>query len=276
MLWTPQKGGWLKEHNLSLTGPTAPLGTSVTTGATSSTKGTPVELITSSAFDAYWVTILAAGLGSNAAATQGSMDLLIGASTESILIADLLCGYADGGVVQNSPKQWHFPLYVPAGSRIAVQAASAATSTAFGVGIILTGGWGTPPWRVGSKVTTYGMGTVPDGTSITPASGGTGTWTEITSSTTYDHFALFPSFQPTGDTTLNNHSFSVELGVGAATEELISNPYYYTTDSTERMSGPFAALPCFRDVPSGTRLVMRASCNAAPDGGYNAVIHAVT
>jgi hypothetical protein len=36
-------------------------------------------------------------------------------------------------------------------------------------------------------------------------------------------------------------------------------------------------MPCFADVPSGTRLVMRVSNSGANDvGNYNGVIHAVS
>lgn len=278
MLWIPQKGDVLTEDNIATTGTTTP-GTSVTTGGAATTKGTPAELIASTAFDAYWVTILASNYGSAAAAAQGAMDLLIGSATEEVLIPNMLFGHAGnyGSIITVGPKRWDFPLYIPAGQRLAVQACGQRTSTAFRVQIFLYGGNGYPPFRVGSKVTTYGIGTLPRGVTLTPgASGAAGSWTEITSGTTEDHFAFVPSFQVATDTTTNTRMLTAEIGIGSATEELISQPYMYVTDSGECMEGATNSFPTFHDVPSGTRLVMRASNSGTNDGSYDGVIHALS
>lgn len=278
MLWVPQKGVLRREHNLGSVGG-SPLGTAVTTGASASTKGTPAQLIASTSFEAYWVRVMATTYGNTTAtASEGSMDILIGAATEDILIPDLLMGYCGGDTAtQCGPKVWDFPLYVPAGSRLSAQAAGARVSTAVRVQIFLYGGHGYPPFRVGSKVTTYGIGTVPNGVTITPgASGAEGTFTQITASTSQEHFAFVPSFQVSTDTTTNNRVIAVDLGIGAATEEEIADQWIYRTDVNEAMEGPWNAMPCFQDVPSGTRLAMRASNNNTNDGPYNGAIHAVT
>jgi hypothetical protein len=144
------------------------------------------------------------------------------------------------------------------------------------VGIFLYGGNGSPSHRVGSRVTTYGIGTVPNGTAITPgASGGEGAWAQITASTTEDHFALVPSFQPTNDSTINFRSYALDLGVGAATEEEVAQSYWYMSTNTERFQN-VNSMPAFVDVPSGTRLAMRASNSGTNDAGYDGAIHAVS
>jgi len=276
-LWTPQKGRLRVEHNTGVVGVSNP-GTAVTTGGSASTKGTPAELIAASAFDAYWICVVASNYGASATASQGALDILIGASTEELLIPNLLMGYA-GGIsnAHHGPKMWMFPLFIPAGSRLAAQAAGARTATDVQVGIFLYGGDGGPHFRCGRKVTTYGMGTVPSGTTLTPAtSGGVDTYVQMTAGTSEDHFAFLPSFQVTGDTTTNNKSFCVEIGAGAATEETLGQ-WWFQTDATEGMNGPFPPMPVFADVPAGTRLAMRASCDSGSlDGGYNGVIHAVS
>lgn len=277
MLYIPHHGIIRTEDNIAQTGTATP-GTSVTTGAAAATKGTPAELIASTAFDAYWVTILASNYGAAGVACQGAMDLLIGAATESILIPDLLFGHAGSyGAAAKGPKIWEFPLYIPAGSRLAVQAAGARTSTALRVQIFLRGGNGYPSDKVGTRVTTYGMGTVPRGTAITPgASGATGAWTQITASTSEDHFAFVPSFQAATDVSISNAMYTFEIGTGSATEELISWPYVFCGDTTESMSGPVNSYPTFIDVPSGTRLAARVSNSVVNDAAYDAVIHAVS
>lgn len=265
------------QSNEAATGAATP-GTSVTTGGSSNTKGTPAELISSTSFDSYWMKVIALNYGSDTATSEGSMDILIGAATEEVLIPDLLmgfCGYY-GSASSKGPKIWDFPLYTPAGSRLAVQAAGARTATAFQVLIYLYGGNGYPPFRIGSKVTTYGIGTVPNGTTVTPgASGAEGTWTQITASTSADHFAFVPSYQVTNDTTTNNRTLQVDIGIGSATEEQIGS-WTYATASTESMEGPMNTMPAFQDVPASTRLVGRCSNSGTNDAGYNMCIHCVS
>lgn len=278
MLWVPQTGRRLLQHNTGAVGTATP-GTSVTTGAASGTKGTAVELIAATTFDAYWMTIIASNYRLAATASQGCLDILTGAATEEVLIPNLLMGYCGdaAGATTLGPKRWDFPLYVPAGTRLAAQACGARVSTAFRVWIFLYGGDGMPAFRVGSKVTTYGVSAPPNGTTCTPgASGAEGAWTQMTAATTEDHFAFTPSYQASADTTTNDRALAIDLGVGAATEEEIMESWWFHTNSNESMAGPINSMPCFQNVPSGTRLVMRASNSGANDGSYNAAIHAVS
>lgn len=280
MLWTPQKGDRRIEHNTGSVGAVIP-GTSVTTGAAAATKGTPVQLIASTSFDAHGIIVVAFGYGGGAVASEGCLDILVGAATEEVLIPNLLMGYCGGqaGTAQSSAKIWTFPLYIPAGTRIAAQAAGARTSTAFGVAVHLLGGNGIPPWRCGSKVTTYGIGTVPNGTAITPGtSGAEGSWTQITAATSEDHFAFVPSYQLSTDTGIVERNITVDIGIGAATEEPISDgEFWFYMQGNETIGGPIPGLSCFRDVPSGTRMVMRASGNVATnETGNQVALHAVS
>jgi hypothetical protein len=165
-------------------------GTTVTSSGTESVKGTPAELMASTSFDAYRVLIVGSGDGVSATASAGALDILTGASTEEgahpqpALRAGRLPRPGIGG-----PKVWEFRLYVPAGSRISAQAAGERLTIGVKVWIYHYGGMGMPMGPCGSKVTTYGMGTVPNGTALTPgASGAEGGWPQITASTTEDHF----------------------------------------------------------------------------------------
>src|SRR6188508_826549 len=149
VLWTPQKGIWRVQHNTGTVGTTDPA-TLVTTGASSSVKGTAVELISSTSFDAYKVIIMASGYGTSAISTMGCLDILVGAAPEEVLIANLLMGFCGSYFIRDhGPKIWEFPLYIPAGSRIAAQAAGERVSTAFSVQIFLYGGYGVPSGPVG-------------------------------------------------------------------------------------------------------------------------------
>lgn len=283
MLWVPQKGIIQTQHNLGGVGDSSP-GDGVTTGGTAATKGTAVQLIASTNFDAFWVTVMAFAYGTSAQASRGCLDIMVGAATEEVIIPNLLMGGAGArsDAAGCSMKRWDFPLYIPGGTRISAKAAGDRTSTAFGVAVQIYGGNACPPFRVGSKVTTYGIGTVPAGTAVTPGTtAAEGAWTEITASTTEDHFAFVPSMQPGSDTTLTSITFLyMDLGLGAATEEALlgaEQSYAFRYDSGEQCEGPWNTFPSFQDVPSGTRLVARLSNNGPNDTAVpQCAIHAVS
>jgi len=280
MLWTPQKGILRCEHNSPAVASQLMPGTQITSGASASTKGAWSTLIAATAFDSYFMFISLAGLGAPNNAWRGAVDIGIGAATEEVIIADLLCGGAAGygstSGLNGPPKTWAFPLYIPSGSRLAGRYASDRTSFAAFLGIWLYGGHGSPPFRVGTKVTTYGTGTVPGGTAITPgASGAEGAWTQIISATSEDHFAVFPSFQ-VNDGSATAKTYGVDIGIGAATEEELASQYWYGTNANEAQGGPFPFMPTWADMPSGSRLCMRAQCNGALDAAYEASLHAVS
>lgn len=277
MLWVPQKGLLRVQHNTNGVGSATP-GTAVTTGGSAGTKGAAAEIFAATLFDAYWVTVIASNYGLSAAASQGCLDILTGAATEEVLIPNLLMGYCGGDLAtnQNGPKRWDFPLYIPAGSRLAARAAGARVSTAMRVWLFLYGGDGAPKFRVGSKITTYGVGAVPNGTAITPgASGAEGAYVEVAAATAEDHFAFVPSFQLSADTTVNSRTYQVDVGAGAAPETALGE-WWFHASGNELLSGPTNCMPAFRDVPASTRLAMRASNSGTNDGAYDGALHCVS
>ena len=278
MLLVPQKGRLRYESNLGTVGSATP-GTSITTGTPATTKGSVVVPIATTAFDAYLMQVTATDYSLAATNANLMVDIQVGAATEEVLIANLMMGGA-GGSSQgtNGVRSYLFPLYIPAGTRISAKAAGQRVSTAFRIGIELWGGDGVPPFRVGRKVTTYGVGTVPTGTTIVPgASGAAGSHTQITATTSEAHFAFLPGFQPGDDTTKLDLEFVAAMGIGAATEEELSTIWRFKQNSGEQVGGPFPSLPAFADVASGTRLTLRFSCSGALDtGNYNGCIYAVS
>lgn len=274
MLWVPQEGRLLRETTLNTVGDATP-GNSVTTGATAPVKGAVVQLIASTVFDAYLIDVWIHGYALAANDSQLCVDIMTGAATEEIIIPDLFGGNATTD--HAAGRIYTFPLYIPAGTRISARAAGQRVSTAFNLAITLHGGDAMPPFKVGRKVVTYGIGTVPFGTTIVPgASGAAGSFTEIVAATTEDHFAFLPGFQTGLDTTKGGLSYVAAIGVGAATEEEIGH-WAFGIASDETGNGPWPPLPIYADVPSGTRLAMRFSGSGTLDAGnYNGVIYAVS
>lgn len=285
MLWTPSKGALLYEHTHGTSGTSGP-GVLVSTASGASTKGTPVELIASTAFDSYLVHVIVSEYGASATSSRLAVDLLIGASTEEVLIADMLCGFT-GSLTADQPAAMNylFPLYIPAGSRLAARVAGDRVSTNCRVSVQLYGGAGYPPFPVGQRVRTYGITTVPGGTNVTPgASGAEGAWTQITASTTEDLIAIIPSAQPpTADTSLTTALFRGDVGVGAATEEVIAGggreqSFLWRLTNVEFAHGLLNPLPLFADIPSGSRLTARLSRTSLADTAvaWNMALHCVS
>jgi hypothetical protein len=219
MLWVPQKRKLLRESNLGSVGVVA-MGTAVTTHATvASTKGTPVSSSASTSFDAYWVRISARGYASSGVSSACAVDILAGAATEEVIIPNLLAGFC--GSLAGRRRQGQnvgLPALHPSRHEAVCAGCGRARQHSLQIGIQLFGGDGSPPWRPAGKVTTYGMGTAPDGTAITPGvSNAEGSWTQITASTSEDHFGFVPSFQMTA-TTSAVRALSLDIGAGAATE----------------------------------------------------------
>jgi hypothetical protein len=286
MLWVPKRGVLLQEHNLTADGSCLALpGTAITTGSSSTSKGTAVQMIASTAFDAFWVVIEVYAVGLSATTSKCALDILIGAATEAVLIPNLLVGGAGNPAVAGPGAQVRaFPLYIPAGSRLAAQAAGLRTSAQVNVVIRLYGGDGYPPWRVGSKVVTYrGAGAIPTGVSCTPATGESAPNLdqEITSSTSEDHFAVFPSLQNGTDTTITPaKNMAVHIGIGAATSEPLGGTmshFIFKTDTTEFLEGPANPIPVFADIPSGSRLVVGIGTSQTADAANPEVaLHCVS
>lgn len=274
MLWLPQKGRVKVVTNGGIVGSATP-GTGVPSNATTLLEGAVTELISAAnnIQDSWGIEVFITATGLAATAAEAKLDLLIGGATDDVLIADLICGYA----VTPHGYRYFFPIHVPGGVRIAARLASVRTSITSQVVVWLFGG-GPPPFRVGRKVTTYGTATNgARGVAITPtASGGAASVTQIVASTTEDHFAFIPGFQPATDTTVTPAGYvNVGIGVGASTEDRIGT-WWFGKDTNEACTGPFPGFPSFHDVASGTRLTILASNSGANDAAYDAHIYAVS
>lgn len=276
MLIQPQKGIIRVQSNCG-SGPAVGT-TAVTTSGTASVKGTPAELISATAFDAFWMTVVAYAYGATNVACNCCLDILAGAATEDVLIPNLLAGECGSSGWNNAvgPVRWDFPLYVPAGTRIAAQAAGERLNANVYVQVFLYGGWSVPGFKVGSRVTTYGVGTVPNGTAFTPGATTYGAWAEIAAATSRDHFAFVLSVQKgAAQAGVVSGWNGVELGIGAATEQSLLGQWighsYATTDRTATAINSVI----YANVPSGTRLVVRGARGGSASG-RSAAVHALS
>lgn len=276
MLWMPGTGNQKVITNSGTVG-ADPIGTAVPDGATN-TYGTVTQLLSaaSNTQDSWAIEIVALGATSpSAVADEKAVDILIGGATDDVLISSLLIG----GSFYGGGRSFFFPVHVPAGVRIAARlAAVTAQSPEVGIAIYLYGG--APPigWRSGRKVTTYGT-KINDarGVAVTPSqSGAAASATQITASSTEDHFYFLPGFQVSTDSTIPvAGTVAVGIGVGASTEERIGT-WWFTKNASEVQSGPLPSMGAFRNVPSGTRLTLLASNVGTNDAAHDGHIYAVS
>lgn len=271
MLALPQMGDVRIVDNVGIVGDSTP-GTTVTASGTANTYGSVTEILAagSNVQDSWGITITAGETGASATTSEMSLDILIGGATDEVLISSLLVGWAFGGPV----RSYFFPLYIPAGVRLAAQVSSPTASNGCQVHVHLHGG-GPPPFYVGEKVTTYGSkNNNSRGQTVSPtASGGAASTTELSAASSQDHHYFLPGFEPYNDTTLQDRNYAIGIGVGASTVERIGT-WEFSFDAGEKGNGPFPSLGVFRHVPAGTRLTMLASNSGTNDATYGGLIYA--
>lgn len=276
MLWIPKGDADRVISNSGAVGSATPW-TAVPSHATvANSYGTVTELISAAnnTQDSWGIEIVITQTGASATASQGSVDILIGGATDDMLIQSLLCGYTYGAACVS----YLFPLHIPAGVRLAAQFSSPRTAINCRVGCYLYGG-GTPPWRVGRKVITYGTKIDNSrGVAIVPAASGAAlTETQITASSTEDHFAFNIGMQPATDTTITPAgAILTQLGVGAATADKVGAGKWFFKTTEEYWDGPYPKWPTFAYVDSGVRLSIWSSNSGANDAAYDAHIYAVS
>lgn len=276
MLLVPDMGDELVVTNLGTTG-SGLVGTAVPDGA-SNTYGTVTELISAAnnVQDSWAIGVLALGQTSpSAVADEMAVDILIGGATDDVLISSLIIG----GTFYGGGRAFFFPVHVPGGVRIAARlAAVTAQSPEVGIAVFLYGGPAPAGTRSGRKVTTYGT-KINDARGLAvnvAASGGAASVTEMTASTSEDHFYFLPGFQVSTDSTIANATaVNVGIGVGAATEERIGT-WIFTKNASEIQAGPFPSRGAFRHVPSGSRLTLLCSNGAANDAAHDGHIYCVS
>lgn len=281
MLWVPQKGRVRTVTNGGIVGSATP-GTAIPSNATTLLDGAVTEVIASGSNDQdSWGILVQCWnqTSPSGVAAEAALDILIGGATDDVLIAALLVGGASplgATAISGGPREYFFPVHIPQGKRIAAIHASVRTSINLRLLVTLFGG-GVPPGRVGRKVTTYGSQiNNARGQAVTPSqSGAAASATEMSASTSEDHFAFLPGFQCSTDTTVAGTVVNLGIGVGASTEDRIGT-WWCSLNSSECQTAPIPSEPALQDVPAGSRLTLLASNSGTNDSAYDGLIYAVS
>lgn len=241
-------------------GGTSSVSTTVAGSASANTKGSFVELIASTAFDASWVIVQINSMNSF---SRFLIDIAIGSATEQVIIPNLyVAGRAgDGG------GPFLFPLFVPRGSRLSARLQDAGGSGAADIAVTLIAANTILGSQGVGSVVAYGVKEFTNGTNIDP--GGTANtdsaWVELTAATARDHhwFALATKC---GDNSIAaDTKWRVSLGIGASTEAVLVPDLHFSADaSTEYPVNAVVCFPLF--VPKGSRLSAKARSSVTGDG----------
>ena len=229
-------------------------GTVITAHATAHTKGSWTEVDASLAFDVTSFKVGGDNTGVSATDSSQLLDIGIGTSgNEKVLVANIPTGY---GAVAGALHA-HFPIFIPAGTRVSARLQSVITVDIHELVIYLFGGrsWAGETFQV---VDTIGA--------LTASSHGTdlsgGGIVEMVASTAFDYKSLGVVFDGGGGI-LGSGARDVEIFVGAASsEKSLITKIDFGTKSSERLDWvvPFHGfIPLTFNIPAGTRLSMQGA-----------------
>lgn len=238
------------------------------------TKGSYVELISSSSYDAYG--ILLHIQTEYLISSDILFDIAVGSSgSEVVIIPDVLagCPYSNADFSSGSI---FIPISIPSGSRISARCQASTGSPYAKVGFHLL--CGDLSQGLGNKMVTYGAETTNSGgTAIDP--GGTastkGSYAELTASCE-NIKGFFLSIGSRANTGRTDAYWRLDVAIGAPGSEIVILPDFplaanAVSDHVLPKFSPFIPI----GIPDGSRISARAQCNItdSSDRLFDLVLH---
>jgi hypothetical protein len=244
----------------------APGLTSMTSGA-ANTKGSWAQIVASTNFDVWGITIVVT-LGSQSSAVRNwLMDLGVGAAASEQVIASNFSLVGPGSMSNTPPSILFFPLFIPKGTRVAIRGQCSNATTAVNVLAFFQGGPSSPPWPVFSGCEAIGVDTATSKSTAITVGSGAGTesaWTSVGSATSRGYKAIQQVVQQDVNTGMLSTILHSEWGYSSTTlGESVVN-----VNNVEHVSIIFPSGPDYIPVPSGTQLQVRAESTLATGETY--------
>lgn len=235
-------------------------GTSVAADASANTKGTSfteLDAATTDDADGFYLNILVNSQ------TDMLIDIATGAaSSETVIVADIQVSSSQNTTIQEV-VEFYIPLPIVAGTRLSARCqASTGSKTCFLAPTLVSG----EPYSLMRCVRsdTYGANTADSGgTSVDPgASISTkGGWVQLSASIAADADYVVTLIGNQLNAARTDSNFAVDLGTGANPNEVVLIPNMYARPNSQSDGiRPHEFERWVPKVPSGTRLVARASC----------------
>lgn len=268
MLYTPANSWNFALSNTDATRPAAGWGTVVTPG-TGGTKGAWAQVFTGAQVSTEIFGLLIFINNNSTSATTRNVLVDIGIDTAggtaySVKIPDLIGGHAApttvGGIY------YYFPIYIPAGSSVAVRAVGTVATT-FNVSLRCYGRPRRPDTVVaGTKVTAFGATLASaTGTTITAGTTAEGAWTQLGSATPHSIF-WWQCGMTCVDTTMTANAHTMDVSVGDATNKdiVLADALAIFTASEQSTMLP-AVVQAYDRTPSGQLVYGRIQCSGNAD-----------
>lgn len=266
-----QMNAWSWNFTNAGSGSTTP-GTSVTPGA-SNAEGTFTSIATGAniANNVYWMRLWLTGGATAASAKEHLLDIgydPAGGTSYSAVISNLVCGAA--AATAAGGRWWEFPLFIPAGSQVAVRIQGSAATA----GTVRVAAWfyGRPTHpemeRAGVYSETIGTITNSSGVTFTPGNAADGSWASL--GTTTKELWYWQLGASVNNGTMSAHGTNVDLAFGDGTnQEMIIEDYNMQMTTGEAITSNL--IRGEKVVPAGSTIYVRGNNSAAPVSGYNAV-----
>lgn len=267
MLYEPNRPQSRLEDSSSGT-TSAEYGAAITASGSTHTKGSYTALVASTGADAWGITVACFGGGTASTRINFLVDIATGAGgSEQVIIPNLLAGaIADSGGAQSAGRVWHFPIKIPASTRIAARCQANNSSDVVNCMIWLHR-YRVPGQWYGQRVTAYGPDTATStGVSMSPANNSYATNVNLSASTTNPIKYLQIAGDLLTDTTGSNARGLIRLASDSTT--LVDDLPYGESTTTETVDCNIANLILSRmsfNIPAGKTLAISAMRNATAE-----------
>jgi hypothetical protein len=280
MLYNGQMCSYNFKYNNWGTNPSATPGTSVIPGAADA-EGAWTQIISGASItsDCYWLHLFTSGGATATAIKRQLLDLGIdpaGGTAYTSFFSNLQIG-ASPSLVQVGVREYIFPIFIRAGSSVAVRIqGSNATAGTVRVAASI---YGKPSNQllapVGSFSQTFGtLGANSQGQSFTPGNAADGSWADLGVVT--NSLWWFQLGHNIGNGTVTAEYTYIDVAWGdASNKHLIFKAMHGgSTNETSALYCQSHLLGCsaYSPVPAGANIYIRGRCNNAPDNGYNATV----
>lgn len=272
MLFTPANSWNFSLSNIETVRPAAGWGAVVTPG-TAGAKGAWASVFTAAqvSTEIFGLLIFINNCSTSATTRNVLLDVGIdpaGGTNYSVIIPDLIGGHAApttvGGIY------YYFPIYIPAGSSVAVRA-TGTVATTFNVALRCYGKPRRPDSVIcGTKVTAFGATlATATGTTVTAGTTAEGAWTQLGSATTHPIF-WWQCGMTCVDTTMTANAHTMDVAVGdAANKDIVLADALAIFTAAEQSTMLPAVIQAYDRTPVGQLVYGRIQCSGTADSALS-------
>lgn len=235
------------------------------------TKGAWTQIVASTTLPTQWLWFYVSSNATPGVATPGSIDIGTGgAGAETVVVPDILVGYADSSAPQGA-KAWQIPIAIPAGTRVAARVQgngwSASNVTFFAT---LHPPSSARYARHAAKIDALSTFTTSTslGVGITSTS-----YTEVVASTAIPYRGLIFSTGCNGATTVTHGPVVVFAKGASGSESDIFTLVIQQTTSESQLWMPATIPIWYGHIPAGTRIAAKLSIAHAH--GIDVMVHGI-